>query len=95
MTPEMPSNLLVVSLGLGTVFIGLICLVLLCTILGILCKGKRQDSVTEAAPVAAPAAVTNAPIANKQEIIAACCAVISEEIGTEASNIKVVSFKRV
>ncbi len=94
MTPEMPSNLLVVSLGLGTVFIGLISLILLCTILGMLCKGKNQSKPSEAAPARVPQAVA-APIANKQEIVAACCAVIAEEIGTEASNLKVVSFKRV
>ena len=43
---------------------------------------------SKAQPIAA------APIQNKQEIIAAACAVIAEEIGTDANNIKVVSFKK-
>ena len=90
---EMPSNLLVVSIGLGTVFFGLICLILLCKILGIVCNlksEKKTEIVQTSAVVNSPA-----PIANKQEIVAACCAVIAEEIGTEAKNIKVVSFKKV
>ena len=56
----------------------------------------KKNEVKTSAPVAAPvAADTNAPIANKQEVLAACCAVIAEELGTEAKNIKVLSFKRV
>lgn len=90
------SNLMVVSIGLGTVFIGLICIIVLCYIMSAVCRmfGKKTPvaSGTEAlaATPAAPAAIEN-----KQEILAACCAVIAEELGTEANNIKVLSFKRV
>ena len=82
------SNGIVIALGLGIVFAGLICIIIICSII------KPE----EAKPAAAPAQTTasaNAPIANKQEIIAAVCAVIAEELGTEASNIRVTSFKRV
>lgn len=87
------SNGLVVGMGMGIVFIGLICLIVICYITGAICKmfAKKSD-VAENVP--APA-VNNEPIRNKQEILAAACAVIAEEIGTEANNIKVVSFKRV
>ena len=49
--------------------------------------------VQEAAP--APVQNTASPIANRQEIIAAACAVIAEETGNDVKNIRVVSFKRV
>lgn len=93
------SSLMVTGLGLGTVFVGLISLIFICYIMGALCKGfakKEKETVPNPAvnkQVANP--VTNAPIENKQEILAAACAVIAEEIGTEANNIKVLSFKRV
>ena len=79
-------------MGMGTVFIGLIFLILLCTVMGSIFRlfGNKPSDSTDA-----PAASANAPIQNKQEIIAASCAVIAEELGTEVSNIKVVSFKRV
>ena len=41
----------------------------------------------------APAAAS-AEIANKGEIVAACCAAIAEELGEDVKNIKVVSFKK-
>lgn len=88
------SNIMVVGLGLGTVFVGLIALIFICYIMGALCKafeGKKTE-----APKSTPApAAQNQPIANKQEILAATCAVIAEELGCEANNIKVTSFKRV
>lgn len=87
------SNGLVVGMGMGTVFTGLVCLILICYITGAICKKfvKKSDVVEN---IPAPT-VNNAPIQNKQEVLAAVCAVIAEEIGTEANNIKVVSFKRI
>ncbi len=90
------SNTFVVLMGMGTVFIGLISIILICMIMGALCKNLvKEDS--KAKPVQAPAEFTLQPAAieNKQEIIAACCAAIAEELGTDVSGIKVVSFKRV
>jgi len=87
---EQPSNLLVVCLGMGTVFFGLICLVVICSITSWLCKLFVKE--TEAPKISTE---SNGAIPNKQEIVAASCAVIAEELGTEAKNIKVVSFKRV
>ena len=88
------SSALVVVLGIGTVFVGLIAIIVLCYIMSALVKlfekGKKTESVQSVAPLA-----NNAPIQNKQEIIAACCAVIAEELGTEANNIRVKSFKRI
>ncbi len=89
------SNAMVVGLGLGTVFVGLISLIVICYIMSAVCRMfKKEEKAAAAAPVVSAPAV-NQPILNKQEIIAACSAVIAEELGTEANNIKVVSFKRV
>lgn len=92
------SNAMVIGLGIGTVFIGLICLIVICYIMGAVCNGFKKDGKQSAdnGGTNAPAqSGANQPIANKQEVLAACCAVIAEELGTEANNIKVLSFKRV
>lgn len=90
-------NLFVVVMGVGTVFIGLICIILLCKIIGLL--GKISDKKADAANavVTAPVANTNTalPIQNKQEIIAAVSAVIAEELGTDISAIRILSFKKI
>ena len=80
------SNLFVIGLGMGTVFFGLICLVAICKITSFLCGifEKNEEKPAQAEP-----------ISNKQEILAAVCAVIAEEIGTEAKNIRVTSFKKI
>ena len=87
------SNAFVCILGVSTVFVGLICLIILVYLTGFICKligGKKPAAPTNAGPVAN----SDAPIANKQEIIAGVCAVLAEELGTDVKNIKVVSFKR-
>ena len=75
------SNTFVVVLGIGTVFIGLICLILLCKIVGLLCgSANKEKTETPVTPTAATTpVVTNEPIANRQEIIAAVSAAIAEE----------------
>ena len=92
------SNTFVVVLGVGTVFIGLICLILLCKIVGLLCnianKGKDTNPVTPPAAVTAPIA-TSEPIENRQEIIAAVSAAIAEELGTDISALRILSFKKI
>ena len=88
-------NWFVVVMGIGTVFIGLICIIVLCLVLGMFCKGmvKEEPAVKETAPVVVP---KNLPMPeNKQEIVAAVAAVIAEELGTQVEALKVVSFKRV
>ena len=87
------SSGLVVALGLGIVFLGLIAIVFICYIMGFVCNlFAKPDAVKSVAQTSA--AVSNAPIANKQEIIAGVCAVIAEELGTDVSNIRVTSFKK-
>ncbi len=88
------SNTFVVVLGIGTVFIGLISLILLCKIVGLLCAEKQKEAEpTVSAPVATLSAVEK-PIENRQEIIAAVSAVIAEELGTDISALRILSFKK-
>ena len=87
-------NWFVVVMGIGTVFVGLICIILLCSILGVICKAfVKEDKAPEVKP---QATTKNLPMPeNKQEIVAAVAAVIAEELGTQVEALKVVSFKRV
>lgn len=93
--PE-PSNLFVCLLGIGTVFIGLICLILLCKIIGLLAPKSNTPSQKEnvAVPVAT-VAPANQTIENRQEIIAAVSAAIAEELGTDISALRILSFKKI
>ncbi len=87
-----PSNLFVCLLGIGTVFLGLICLIILCKIVGAF-SGKEKKTAT---PVATPATpVANQPIENRQEIVAAVSAAVAEELGTDVSAIRILSFKKI
>jgi len=81
-------------MGIGTVFFGLICLIFITMIVSAVVKMLAKPQPAEAPAKAVPAPKADAPIENKQEIIAATCAVIAEELGTDASNIRVVSFKK-
>ncbi len=91
-----PSNLFVCLLGIGTVFIGLICLILLCKIIGLLtAKGNKPAAKTETAVNTAPAVAVTQTIENRQEIIAAVSAAIAEELGTDISALRIISFKKI
>ncbi len=90
------SNTFVCLMGMGTVFIGLICIVVICKIMGLILRGSANNTVSKAATAPAQASAPAAlPIQDKQAIIAGTCAVIAEELGTDVSNIRVLSFKRV
>ena len=76
-------------MGMGTVFFGLICLIVLTTLLGRVCGQKQQS---------APAAVSPAPAAvsagDQQELIAAVSAATAEELGTDITGIRILSVKK-
>ena len=95
----MPSNLFVVLMGLGTVFFGLVCIIILCSIMSKICA--RIGGKAAATPAAAPAevhaapTVQAAPVQNRQAMIAAISAAIAEELGTDVSAIRIRSLKHV
>ena len=84
------SIIFVCLMGMGTVFFGLICLIVLTTLLGRVCGQKQQS---------APAAVSPAPAAvsagDQQELIAAVSAAIAEELGTDITGIRILSINKV
>lgn len=91
-------NWFVITMGLGTVFVGLICIILLCKILGAVCSliEKNQNVQTGPAPKAVPVAkATEAVSANRQEIIAAIGAAIAEECSVDVNAIRIISIKKI
>ena len=87
------ANWFVVVMGVGIVFIGLVCIVVLCSCMSAIIRAVEKNK-----PAAAPVkTVTNAPksnvIANRGEFIAAVSTAIAEELGTDVTAIKIVSVK--
>ena len=85
------SNLFVCLMGIGTVFFGLICIILLVTLMSFVCRKTEQK--TTLAPVSAPAGVPKAGIG--PDLIAAVSAAIAEEMGTDISAIRIISMKQI
>lgn len=90
---------LVIAMGLGVVFFGLICIVLLSMIMSAIVRAVEKkvgnkDGAKSAPVSAAPAASELSP-EKRRELIAAVSAVVAEELGTDVSAIRVTSFKRV
>ncbi len=91
----MPFNemMFVVGLGLGTVFVGLISIIILCKIIAAFCKkGNTKEVVVNKSEVQ-PA--VSQQIENRQEIIAAVSACLAEELGTDISALRILSFKKI
>ncbi len=88
------SNTFVCLMGIGTVFFGLICIILLCMLMSAICKKfeKSDDvpTVIESVPT-----TTKTTIPNRQEFIAAVSAVIAEDLGTDVSAIRILSVKEI
>ena len=82
------SNLFVVLMGLGTVFAGLLCIILLVTLMSWVCARTSAPKTVPQMP-AAPAAMP-APGA-----VTAVAAAIAEDMGTDVSAIRIVSMKKV
>lgn len=92
------SNAMAIGLGMGTVFVGLICLILICYIMGAIIKAFAKGTKEETAvsvPAAASAPAASAAVANKGEFAAAVAAAIAEDLGTDVTGIRIKSVKRV
>ncbi|SDX33661.1 OadG family protein [Eubacterium barkeri] len=89
------SNTFVVLMGIGTVFVGLICIVFLCTAMSAVIRaleGKGRKTGAPAGAVAAPGPV--APIPKRGELVAAISAALAEELGMDIPGFRIVSLKR-
>lgn len=93
----MYSPLFVTLMGIGTVFFGLICIIVLTTVMGSVLKSNAKP--TAPAPVAAPkAAAPAAPAVNtakEQEILAAVIAAVTEDLGPSASRMQITSINKI
>lgn len=91
------SNAQAVLIGVGTVFVGLIAIILICKVTGILCNLNTAKPQTETAeqPAAQPAVqAAPAAIENRGELAAAVAAAIAEDLGTDVSGIRILSIKK-
>ena len=93
----MYSPLFVTLMGIGTVFFGLICIIVLTTVMGSVLKSKSKPAAP--APAAAPkAAAPAAPAVNtakEQEILAAGIAAVTEDLGPSASRMQITSINKI
>ena len=94
---DMPTWLVCI-LGVSVVFVGLICIIAILYLMNFLIsigeKAKTEKTTTPATPAAPASLQAVAPIENRREIIAAVCAAVAEEEGTDISAIRVISFKK-
>jgi sodium pump decarboxylase gamma subunit len=88
----------VVVMGMGIVFLGLICIVILCTIMSKVVRTFDKKTETAGTAVSAPATApvpAEEPIANRQELVAAISVALAEELGKDVSAIRILSLKKV
>ena len=89
-----PHIALVVAMGVGIVFVGLVSLIAVCKITSFFCGLGSKKEVVEA-PKVAPAPVANTEIPDRKQFVAAVSAAIAEELGTDVSAIRIRSVKRI
>lgn len=85
------SNAFVCIMGIGTTFIGLTCIIVVCKIMGWICnKAESKKKPDEEIQYEG----NTEEIPNRQEMLAAISAVAAEEMGTEVSAIRILSLKK-
>ena len=114
------SNLFMCLMGMGTVFVGLVCIVLICRVLGMTIQRAQRHRATASVPSDAskpdselaldtialmvdiePVSVVTAELKEesltniRQQLIAAISTAIAEDLGTDVSGIRVLSFKQI
>lgn len=91
-----PSIPFVILMGVGVVFIGLICIILLSMAMSAVCRamGDKTPAAPAAAAPAAPAAPAAAAIPNRQAMVAAIAVAVAEEMGTDPAGIRILSIKK-
>ena len=83
-------NWFVVTMGIGTVFVGLIAIILICLITGAIAGTSKKSKKTQK-----PAATGSAEDPRvRQEMLAAVCAACAEDMGTSPERLRVVSFRK-
>ena len=86
-------SLFVTLMGIGTVFFGLICIILLVMLMGTVLKtGAAKPAAAATAP--APASALK-PQGMQPEVVAAITAALSEEVGTSQHGMNIVSIQKI
>ena len=93
----------VVIMGLVTVFIALICLIIIIVLLGKIMTAVTGNKASQTTPAQAPAPAPAAPAAvpapaaqpGNQQLVAAIAAAIAEDMGEDVDHIKILSIRRV
>lgn len=83
------SDLFVVAMGIGTVFVVLVLIIALCSLLGAAFKNTKDGKPAQAAAPAADNSITN-----RAELAAAIAAAVAEYTGTDASALRILSIKK-
>ena len=93
----MYSPLFVTLMGIGTVFFGLICIIVLTTVMGSVLKSKSKPAAPapDAAPKAAAPAAPAVNTAKEQEILAAVIAAVTEDLGPSASRMQITGINKI
>ena len=91
------SNLFVVLFGMGTVFVGLICIIILITLIGYFCNlPSRKETAAQDAESIADAAVQggqDSQVSGKLAAILTAAAVMHEQV--DISQVKEIRIRRV
>ncbi len=85
------SNTFVVLMGICTVFVGLICIIIVCTIMSALVRAFEKNKPVKPAVVPASA---SGEIEDRANVVVAVSAAIAEELGEDASAIRILSLKK-
>lgn len=80
----------VVCMGVGTVFIGLVFIILICKFVSLFFKNSKSEN-SESKPEKTETALSDE---ERGKVIAAVCAAAAEDMGTDISALRVVSFKK-
>lgn len=92
----MYSQLFVTLMGIGTVFFGLVCIIVLTTIMGAVLKSNAKPApAPAAAPKAAAPAAPAVNTAKEQEILAAVIAAVTEDLGPSASRMQITGINKI
>lgn len=92
----MYSPLFVTLMGIGTVFFGLVCIIVLTTIMGAVLKSNAKPApAPAAAPKAAAPAASAVNTAKEQEILAAVIAAVTEDLGPSASRMQITGINKI
>ena len=91
-----------VLMGIGTVFVGLICLILVCKAMSAVVRRLEKPTENAPAQTAAPASpssatpgLTTGSAYERGALSAVIAAAVAEELGTDISGIRIVSIRRV